>query len=310
MYRFGGKPVYYNEDGTISSVPKASQSNTFFWDIPGNGDLDPLILIHGMASTSNDWVTIIPKCIAKFSRIIMVDLPGHGKSSRFDHTENHITREERVNNHLIAAVDLILDCDDSKYIILGNSMGGYFAVKMAIDNPRCSSLILSSPAGNTQSDVALTEMKNAFCDPNTTIYKSLIMYDHCCGDLKPMPQRVVGGVMSYMRFTEDEFIETNLLLFDAIESGSGILTEDCLKSVTVNTLILWGGQDTLMDHTVQLNLFTKIPNHQIIIQKEFGHTPMMDHPGMFVDVIGDWLDTIKVSIDKLEPELEPGNCAL
>ena len=50
-----------------------------FWDRAGSGD--PLLLLHGIGSTHDDFAALRPRLDAEY-RVLAPDLPGHGRSAR------------------------------------------------------------------------------------------------------------------------------------------------------------------------------------------------------------------------------------
>lgn len=50
-----------------------------YYEIHGEGD--PLLLIHGLGSSSRDWEYQIPQLL-KLYKVITIDLRGHGKTSK------------------------------------------------------------------------------------------------------------------------------------------------------------------------------------------------------------------------------------
>ena len=88
----------------------------------------PLIFIHGFCETSEVWDSVIDP-LSKFFRVIVIDLPGFGKS---------------INNPVPDSIDqagetvIQLIEDDlnlNKCIIFGHSLGGYVVLSMVEKNP-------------------------------------------------------------------------------------------------------------------------------------------------------------------------------
>jgi hypothetical protein len=47
----------------------------------GPGDAPPLLLLHGLGATKASWLTVVPQ-LAKRHRVVALDLPGFGRSSK------------------------------------------------------------------------------------------------------------------------------------------------------------------------------------------------------------------------------------
>ncbi|MEE4198883.1 MAG: alpha/beta fold hydrolase [Bacteroidales bacterium] len=98
------------------------------------GEGPPLIILHGLYGSSDNWVSIGKK-LASFFEVYLIDQRNHGKSP---HSPQH--------NYPLLKEDLREFMDKhslDKAIIMGHSMGGKTAMYFAADYPeRVSSLIV------------------------------------------------------------------------------------------------------------------------------------------------------------------------
>lgn len=97
----------------------------------------PLLAIHGGNSMSAAWAPLVP-ALAGISRLIMVDRPGCGLTDKLNY------RGISFRQHSVGFTREFLDSIGvRKTSIIGNSMGGYFAVAFALAYPdRVDKLIL------------------------------------------------------------------------------------------------------------------------------------------------------------------------
>ena len=104
------------------------------------GEGMPLILIHGLGSYIPAWKQNIP-ALSKQYRVIALDLPGYGKSSK------------NVDDYSISFfAQTVAQLQDSlgisKAVWVGHSMGGQIAMQGALSFPnKISRLVLLAPAG-------------------------------------------------------------------------------------------------------------------------------------------------------------------
>lgn len=104
------------------------------------GEGEAIILIHGLGSYIPAWKKTIPALTGKY-RVIALDLPGFGKSSK------------DVNSYSISFfAKTVVDLQDSlgieKATWAGHSMGSQIALRAAISYPeKISKLVLLAPAG-------------------------------------------------------------------------------------------------------------------------------------------------------------------
>src|SRR5215210_7859666 len=107
-----------------------------FWDRAGSGE--PLLLLHGIGSTHDDFVALRPRLDAEY-RVLAPDLPGHGRSPALP------------GRPTIAAIAdaVTADLDEvgvGRVHVLGNSIGARVAIELAVRH-RARSVVAISPSG-------------------------------------------------------------------------------------------------------------------------------------------------------------------
>jgi len=111
------------------------------WYERGQGP--PLVMLTGTGSTMAEWDPALLRLLARHSRLILFDYPGVGLSGPW--------HGRTFDSLASAAADLMNAIHLSKADILGWSMGGFVAQRLAIDRPqRVSHLILAAtnPGGS------------------------------------------------------------------------------------------------------------------------------------------------------------------
>ena len=109
---------------------------TLSWRTFGTGE--PLLLIHGIGTTSDDWAVLAPR-LARTYRVLTVDLPGHGRSPAL------------AGNPSVPAIADVLESDLdalglTRVHLLGNSLGGRLALELAA-RQRALSVVALAPSG-------------------------------------------------------------------------------------------------------------------------------------------------------------------
>ncbi|MGC9271419.1 acetoin dehydrogenase dihydrolipoyllysine-residue acetyltransferase subunit [Acidiphilium sp.] len=101
-------------------------------------DGPPIVLIHGFGGDLNNWM-FNQTGLAEDYRVIALDLPGHGGSSK-----NVGAGDLETLSNLI--IRLLAALEIPKAHLVGHSLGGAVALRMALDSPgRVASLSLISP---------------------------------------------------------------------------------------------------------------------------------------------------------------------
>jgi len=105
----------------------------------GSGD-QTILFIHGLGSYLRAWEKNVNGLKSDY-RVIAIDLPGYGKSSKQPH-DGSMTHYASVITQFMHALEL------ESVVLAGHSMGGQIAMVTALQYPdKVNKLILASPAG-------------------------------------------------------------------------------------------------------------------------------------------------------------------
>jgi pimeloyl-ACP methyl ester carboxylesterase len=161
----GGKSKFIDTELTIGEGSNLQRVSTpvHILDIPGNGDLPPVVLLHGITSCSADFAPLAYQLRSKFSRVIAIDLLGHGLTPlpNARNTKPHFSWMTRVVSQVLDKC--LPESGDEKAILLGNSMGGLVAMRTALARPDLvDGLFLISPAGGPLSEKEISGLSNIF----------------------------------------------------------------------------------------------------------------------------------------------------
>ena len=104
------------------------------------GDGAPLVLVHGLGGTIENWLALAPP-LAADHRVIVPDLPGHGRSG--------LLPEARDVDALAEAILGITDAEEAGNAVwLGHSLGGVVAIRAAVLRPGAvRGVVLAAAAG-------------------------------------------------------------------------------------------------------------------------------------------------------------------
>ncbi len=90
------------------------------------GSGDPLIILHGLLGSSDNWVTIGRRLAENFT-VYIPDQRNHGLSPHSQIFNYHVMADDMM--------EFILDHDIETTILIGHSMGGKVAMTFTLDNP-------------------------------------------------------------------------------------------------------------------------------------------------------------------------------
>lgn len=120
----------------------------YYYAAGTRGAGDPVLLLHGFATSAHLWRQIVPRVPAGH-RVIAVDLPGHGRSEPFVNGDCSAAAHARLIN------DLLADLRSGPVHVVAHGFGCEIAVQLAALPERARSLLLLAPAGDGQGPAAV-----------------------------------------------------------------------------------------------------------------------------------------------------------
>ena len=105
------------------------------------GSGPPLVLIHGLGGQMHNFTHSLLDRLKRDHRVIILDRPGSGYSSRPQHGSATLASQARTIAHFIDALGL------DRPLVVGHSLGGAIALMLALDHPdKVGGLALLAPA--------------------------------------------------------------------------------------------------------------------------------------------------------------------
>jgi pimeloyl-ACP methyl ester carboxylesterase len=250
----------------------------------GNPTGPPVVLIHGYTDNARDWVPLLPYLSKRF-RLILVDIRGHGKSSK---PECCYTRLDFAYD-----IKLLLDALSIRRAdVIGHSLGSIIAQTFAEYWPeRTDRVVLVSstggrPPGSTappQFDFAaeIRKLKDPI-DPDSPFM--IAWWD------SPTP---VNPDFIRRQRQDSAAIPLNVWLAVPDQALPGATTYTDLQStlprLKAPTLLIWGSKDPLMEEPVRKTLRDALPGAQVKIFEGLGHNPFWEDPAGVARVINAFL---------------------
>jgi pimeloyl-ACP methyl ester carboxylesterase len=269
----------------------------------GSGD-EVLLLIHGMAGSSETWRSVIPQ-LSKRYRVIAPDLLGHGHSAkpRGDYS---------LGAFAVWLRDLLDELGVSRASIVGQSLGGGVAMQFVYQHPDyCRRLVLISSGGLGQ-DVGWT--LRLLSAPGAELLLPVIA---------PSPVVKVGNKIrgwlaarsiqsprgaemwsAYSSLTDAQtrqaFLRTLRSVVDYRGQAVSALNRLHLTS-ELPAMVIWGDQDHIIPVEHGYALGDARPGCRLEVLPGVGHFPHVEKPNDVVELIADFIATTEQASDVHTP---------
>ena len=257
------------------------------------GEGPAVLLIHGMAGSSESWDGVIP-ALARSHAVIAPDMLGHGGSAK--------PRGDYSLGALASGIrDLMIALGQESATIVGHSLGGGVAMQFAYQFPeRCERLVLVSAGGLGREVSGLLRALSIpgseyvlavgcaapFLSARTAVAGWL-------GKVGLRPAPAAADVMrSYASLGDPEtrtaFLRTLRAVIDL--GGQRVSALDRLYlAAEMPTLIIWGDRDPFIPVAHARSAHEAMPGSRLEIFPGAGHYPHRDDPDRFVAALEDFL---------------------
>lgn len=217
------------------------------------GSGPPLVLVHGLASSTRWWNRNIPH-LAEHFRVYAVDLSEFGDRRR---RPRFVLRQ--AAHYLARWMDAVNIAEAS---FVGHSMGGRIVAEFAAENPaRVKCLVLVNAAVMPFGHGYVKQswgMMRAFQRIPLSLFQVLLF------------DTLYTGVLPVLRVGH-ELLRTDL--------------KDRLAHIQAPTLVIWGEHDTIVPLSLGYALTEQLPGCQFELIRGAGHVPMWEKPAAFNETV-------------------------
>ncbi len=258
-------------------MPRARINNiSIYYEIHGKGF--PLLLISGLNSDNASWAGVCDK-LAEHFRVIVFDNRGSGRSD----TPDKIYSIRKMADDAIGLLDHL---QIKKCYVIGHSMGGYIAQKLAMHYPeRIEKLILeaTAPVSSARNNMLFNDFLKRF------------EKDH---DNKALMRSWTYWLFSPRTFERKNYIETfikNTSNYPYLQSAEGFKGQidaiasfnACseIKNIKCGTFVMTGSDDILIYRTESMKLVKGIKNCVFKEVKDSGHCVHVEKPDAFISEV-------------------------
>jgi len=231
----------------------------------------PLVLLHYFGASGAIWQSSFPE-LAETYRVIAIDLPGQGRSSRpvgrFRHRD--------VARYVLALLDTI---GVDRFQAIGMSSGAMTVLQMAVREPSRVEAMILVGGTYTYTDEMRSLMRapscGSFFDTDRAFYRDL----HPGGDV------------------QIEAIRRDFCGLEADDEDMNLTDRD-LSTVRARTLVVHGDRDELFPVRVAVEMFGSIPGSALWVIPNGSHLPVFGprDQGRFLEA----------ALGFLDPKIAPG----
>lgn len=248
----------------------------------------PVLMLHGGgpgASGLSNYARNIDALASRF-RVLVPDLPGYGGSSKGVNSEDPF-------GDLAAAMLALLDAlGIDRAHVVGNSLGGACALRMALEQPGCvDRLVLMGPGGIGISQAAPTEglkrLLGYYAGEGPTLEK---LRTFICEDLVFDGSRIPEAVL---RERFEASIDPEVLASLPLRAPKDLeafrrldfLLDPRLPALAHRTLVLWGTADRVNPATGAMALQARMPACDAYLFSRTGHWVQWERADEFNAVV-------------------------
>lgn len=244
-----------------------------------------LVLLNGTSGHIEAWTHNI-RALAKKYKVIGYDYPGHGYSTLAE-ADLEIPEYEE---HLLNLLD-VLGLD--KVHLLGESLGGWIAIKFAAHHPeRLHTIVLSAPGGRMVASKSMDRVspvsRKAVEDPSYENVKArlqVVIHD---------PEQITDELVEVRRaiYGRPDFITSMehimALQVPDIRARNQVTKED-YAAIPVPALLVWTDHEPTGGVATGETLAAAIPDGEFALIRNAAHWPQWEDPTTFNEKALDFL---------------------
>jgi pimeloyl-ACP methyl ester carboxylesterase len=240
--------------------------------IPGGGI--PLVLVHGLADRDESWAPMLERLKRSGFHVYAPDLLGYGRSPKPADSDYSIATQTQFVADFIQAIGL------QKPNVGGWSMGGWIALKLALDHPDLvNRVVIYDSAGIHQQVVGGPQI---FHPTNEAELQHLAYLLE--PNAKPLPSFVLKDALRHI--AEGQWVVDRSM--DSMQGGKDLL-DARLATFTKPLLIVWGSDDKLLPLSIGEQMHGAVPQSELDILQGCGHLAPKTCPDRAAAVTVDFL---------------------
>jgi pimeloyl-ACP methyl ester carboxylesterase len=248
------------------------------------GEGEPLLLVHGLGGSAENWVEVLPELLQRH-RVIAVDLPGHAGSAG-------LARGATMDD-FAAATAAVLDSEGvERALVAGHSLGGLVALRLTRRCPeRVRALLLIAPAGIATSSRrmeaaviaaatirpgrAVSRFRHRWAD--RVWYRRVLFRPWFVSDPVALTPRATHGLLSAQaRHTDTKVAGLAMVADDPRQD---------LPAIACPVVILWGARDAQLPLQDAFEYARRL-HAKLRVVADCGHLVIVERPHAVLDALG------------------------
>jgi pimeloyl-ACP methyl ester carboxylesterase len=261
-----------------SNVVVASQRMQALLAVEVSGQGEPVVLIHGLATTRAIWSSVTPQ-LARSRRVVTLDVPGFGASAPAGPGFELEAVAERIADGLAAR------SIPQPFDLVGHSLGAGIALTLAVRRPRAvRRLVLVAPAGLT----VLPQL------PSRVIALGVDGLLAARRALAPLVDLAWGRRVLLAFSAADPSALSAMQARWMVEASAGAQrTSEALRTITTTDLrpllartsvplgVIWGEEDRTVPVRTAAAIRALRPDADVRLIERAGHVAMVERPAVF-----------------------------
>ena len=228
-----------------------------------------ILILPGWGDTRRTFDYLIDY-LKNYFTIYILDYPGFGKSTFKDSL--NIYEYSDIINEFVNKLNL------ENSILIGHSFGGRIISLLTTKyNIPYKKIILINVAGLKEHSIKLFF--------KTIIYKLLKKLKY----LLPNKLKIKYQQYLFNKFASSDYKNLNKDLYKTFQNVVKVNLKQYYKKITIDTLILWGDQDTITPINMAYKLNKLIKNSYLIKLSNLHHFPFLENPYLVSQIIYNYL---------------------
>lgn len=261
-------------------MPKIKVNDlNIYYEIHGQGE--PLVLIHGLGSSSQDWAYQLDHFSSRY-KVLVYDVRGHGQSDKPPGPYGvPIFTQELAE--LMGALDI------PAAHICGISMGGMITFQMAVDYPE---MVKTLTIVNSRADLVPNTFREYW-----NVFQRLLVF-------RLLSMEKIADTLSRRIFIKPEHEEQRLLFVEhwaknpkpvymkVMKSLVGWTVEKKLGDIDIPTLVIAADEDYTPVEDKQ-SIVEKMKNAELAVIEDSRHATPVEHPEVFNRTVASFIEKHK-----------------